>query len=291
MPLIKFNPYIDHIITNFHLLNSIKFDIVYSLEDEDEIADQVSKLNFEIIHGSYILDGTFDYTDSSKEWFDMGLRSKFGKSYADKLKKQNSKTHGEIFSKIFNVNCPIYNFYNDSIANETSEKNSLQQKRIKIGLNLTAGKKWPSKSLPTPEMEILIDTLINKGGSLLKIYLIGGRDELHVINRLCSLFKDKVDYVDTSKSPLELALLISTFNLLISSDSLSMHLAIAQHIPVIAFFTVTSAAEIGADSYLKKIVSNSTDYCSFKPFGDNSSPSANDIYKAIDWDILLNSAE
>ena len=55
------------------------------------------------------------------------------------------------------------------------------------------------------------------------------------------------------------------------SDSLAMHLAIAQGVPVTAFFAPTSAAEIELYGRGEKVLSTAPDYCSYRPDADNSS--------------------
>jgi heptosyltransferase-2 len=58
---------------------------------------------------------------------------------------------------------------------------------------------------------------------------------------------------------------------MVSSDSLAMHLAIAQDIPTVAFFSPTSAAEIDGFGRLVKVASTAGDYCSYAKDADNSS--------------------
>ena len=86
--ILRFNPFINNIYFNFHDLISIKFDIIYSLDDEINYLRQLRELNTKEIIGAYINnDDKILYTDNSSPWFDMGLLSKLGKREADYRKK------------------------------------------------------------------------------------------------------------------------------------------------------------------------------------------------------------
>jgi heptosyltransferase-2 len=74
--------------------------------------------------------------------------------------------------------------------------------------------------------------------------------------------------------------------LLISSDSLALHLGIAQRVPFVAFFAPTSAAEIDDFGLGVKITSTSTDYCSYKKDADNSSLTADRLLEACNESAL-----
>ena len=50
----------------------------------------------------------------------------------------------------------------------------------------------------------------------------------------------------------------------ITTDSLGMHLAIANHVRHLAFFNPTSAVEIDNYNHGVKVISESSDYCSYK---------------------------
>src|SRR5262249_6844156 len=93
VPLIARNPNIDRVLTKFDDVFDEVFDTVYSLDDEDGILANVSRLRCARIVGAYRKEGQIAYSADSAAWFDMGLRSRFGKARADELKKINSRTH------------------------------------------------------------------------------------------------------------------------------------------------------------------------------------------------------
>lgn len=283
--ILRFNPYVDRIHTDFPACNKGKYDIVYSLDDEFDIVSYVAKLTFKKIVGAYLADGNVVYTSSSAQWFDMGLVSRFGKKKADIKKKKNLKTHSEIFRKIFNVSDVTPCFY----GNPNYEKEADKLKNggfFRVGINAFAGKRWPAKALSIGEYEKLLRAILAKGVPGKKnvmIYLFGNGEDFFRNQSIAeSLRSEFVKCLDTSSSVLKLAALIKQMDLIISADSLALHLAIAQRIRVVSFFTATSAAEIDVFNRGVKIKSDSEDYCSYNPLADNSRITADLLWSSID---------
>lgn len=287
MPLLRFNPYVSVATDEPNELLDIKFEEVFSLDDERETLSILRDLMYETIVGAYLTeDGAVRYCDRSAIWFDMGLISKFGKSHADLLKKTNTKTHSEIFKSIFNVDEVDFNFYNsESIKKCVFQQNCDHQKRcVPIGLNAFAGSRWPAKSLPENEINQLILGLteIQIDGVPIHLYLFGsGADSIR--NQELAKRSGKMEFitvVNTDRNILELPAYISQLKLLITADSLCLHFGIAAGISLIAFFAPTSAAEIENRQNIKKIVSTTSDYCSYKPLADNTTITAKKILEA-----------
>ena len=65
--------------------------------------------------------------------------------------------------------------------------------------------------------------------------------------------------------------MIELTDLLVSSDSMALHMGIALQRRVVCFFAPTSAAEIELYGQGEKVWSTSSDYCSYRPDADNSS--------------------
>lgn len=280
--LLKYNPNIDTLLYQDSELPK-ETDILICLEDQYEYVKLGKQIKSKKNIGSYIDDNnTVKYTDDTKEWFDMSLISRFGKSEADNLKKNNSKSFNEIFSKILNIQISdikpeFFNYKN--YKNQSLKNNKLDKV---IGLNLFAGKRWPSK-------EISIDNIINLIACISK-YLDSKKmnysffvfcdnsnqeraDSIILSNR-------KVIKMNTSSSVLDFSNAIKTCDYVITTDSLGMHLAIANKINHLSFFSPTSANEIDSFGYAKKVISTSDDYCTYKPYTDNSSLSYNRLFKS-----------
>jgi heptosyltransferase-2 len=287
MPLLKSNPYIDRLSASFHDFNGECFDIVYSLDDEIEVVSNVANLSYKRVVGAVLEGCNLTYTADAADWFNMGLLSKFGKFKADELKKSNVFGHSEIFAKIFQVDSVRPNFYLDS-EGESAAKELISSGKTLIGINPYAGGRWPSKEINDTELFNLICE-IGRGGVFLNpvvIILFGaGSDRLRnkeMAARIatCSI-QQEILVADTDSSLMVLAGYISSLDMLISSDSLALHLGIAQGIPTVAFFAPTSASEIDSFGICKKVVSTSPDYCSYAKNCDNQSITASRIIGAI----------
>lgn len=283
--LLKFNPYIDDLWVDFDSCHGPLFDIIFSLDDEVEIVEEVSKLGAKKVIGASLnkITGRIEYDDRSAPWFDMGLHSKFGKEIADVIKKKNSLSHAEIFSTIFEVEYPSPEFWTAPGFNCDVDLEG--RPGPFIGINPYAGGRWPSKELNAHELVKLINALFSKGGALefkgILLLLGAGQDRERNLITAKDINHPRLLVPNTDSSIFKLADIISRLDLLITSDSLAMHLAIAQSIPFVAFFAPTSAAEIDDYGFGVKIKSTSSDYCSYSRNADNSSITARRILNAV----------
>src|SRR5262249_49488124 len=243
------------------------FDSIYSLDDEDNALAGVGRLQAARIVGAYLKDGQVAYSEESAAWFDMGLRSRFGKARADELKKLNTRSHAEMFAEMFGVETAESCFYGDATL-EAGYDDWLSNCRPAVGISPYAGGRWPAKELHTSELEALIGALLRPGSLLSRrgcVVLIGSDFHREKNLALAQTFSDsRIHVADTDASPLHLAALIRHLDFMVSSDSLAMHLAIAQGVPTVAFFAPTSAAEIDDFGHVLKVVSTAADYCSYR---------------------------
>ncbi|MES2974070.1 MAG: glycosyltransferase family 9 protein [Pseudomonadota bacterium] len=279
-PLLKFHPHIDRIATSFADLAPAAFDVVYSLDDEAHIVAQVTSLKALRIVGAFVEAGTIVYSPDSAPWFDMGLRSRLGKATADLLKRTNRLSHAQIFQRIFDVPEVAPCFFGDA-ALETAACALFPEGRRRIGINAFAGSRWPSKALRLEELERLVRLLLGDAGNLQVVLLGAGSDRLKNEAVAHRLGDSRVNVAATDESVLQLAAVVKTLDVLVSSDSLAMHCAIAQRVPVVAFFAPTSAAEIDVFGRGVKVASSAADYCSYRPDADNSSIVAERLYDAL----------
>jgi heptosyltransferase-2 len=277
VPLLRFHPFIDIISTNPDDLSGIEFDVIYSLDDELDILSQVVQFRArEVIGANLSSVGGRIYCNLSASWFDMGLLSRYGKEHADKLKRLNRRTHSEIFKEIFQVDKVDFSFYNSENLNSNMHAlmQSTAQGRIAIGLNAFAGNRWAAKALPDQEFPKLVQALsrLRIFGQSIHLFLIGSGSDLR---RNQDYLQSKgvprnITALNTDSNVLDLAAAVRSLKLLITTDSLCLHLAVAQQVPTVAFFAPTSAEEIENFPYLRKMKSLGEDYCSYKPNSDNS---------------------
>lgn len=281
------------LIDNIYLIdNSIdklqktKYDLIISLDDDYEACELASKINSKKIIGAYLKNNQRTYTKDSSLWFDMGLLSRFGKQKADELKAENKKTYQEIMYKILGLSYKkqepilVLNKSELDFGRRFAKKNNIDKKDIAIGINTGAGGRWEDKKLSEEKTAELIDKLNNKikspetkvSGELknqrflsnAKIILFGGPEEKQRNEKIKKLVKTKIIDAGCGNSLMEFASLVNLCNVLVTSDSLALHIGIGLKKKVVVFFYVTSAQEIELYGRGVKIIGRGKDYCSYK---------------------------
>lgn len=195
------------------------FDLVISLDDDFKCATLAASLNAKEIFGAYVRNNKIIYTESANEWFDMGLSSRLGKAKADMLKWENIYSYQEILFRMlgYEFNGEEYIIREDIIRKSSNV----------IGIEARAGSRWPSKIWN--QYEQLATKLEMHGNQVI-------------------FFKDRPTIFSYIQD-------ISEVDLLVSGDTLGMHIALALKIPVVSIFTCTSAVEIYGYGRMEKIIS------------------------------------
>ncbi len=276
LPILRFNPCVSELISSdrckdpavVSALGASPFEWVLSLDDEIESCGLATQVAAKRISGAFMASDEIHYTEDTRPWFDMGLISRFGKTRADELKLKNERSHTTIFADMLEVAIERPTFFNNP-ASETLARTMLQSlPRPIVGLNLSAGRRWPGKSLRVDEAIGLIDGLDGIGATCL---LLGGRDDAAYLDAIAA--KRSLPMIRDLALD-EFAGVIRGLDLLITSDTLALHLAIAQDVPNLSYYAPTSAAEIDTFGTGAKIASRSPDYCSYLPNADNSTITA-----------------
>lgn len=251
LPLIQQNPLIDvKLALTEHILDELPFDLVISLDDElaqCKIAALKGKNN---LIGAYLNENNQRvYTLDAEQWFGMGLlrpTEKGGKEKADQLKKENKKTYQQHLSEILNVESSepilVYSEKERSFAHLFFDHHRLSKNDLIIGINTGAGGRWKYKKLTEEKTAELALQLQQAFGA--KVILFGGPEEVERNKNIMHLTGNKVIDAGCHHSLLEFSALIDLCSILISSDSLAMHIGIALKKQVIAFFGPTPSAEI-----------------------------------------------
>lgn len=197
------------------------YDRVISLEDDPAIIREIfARIDAREVFGSFVnKKAEMDYTEDSSTWFDMSLISKFGIEKANELKLANRLSYQEIL-----FNSMGHDFRGESYILPSPLPSS--DLRGDIAVAPIAGKRWPMKNW-------------------------------FYFNDLISLLSRdfKVNILPERPTILEHAGDISNHSLVISNDSLPMHLALGLGLPAVAFFTCTSPWEIYDYGLLTKLVS------------------------------------
>ncbi len=200
-------------------LFNINFDLVLSLEEDVELLKIVSKIKTKKLIGLFVKDGKVDYTEQGREWFDMSLSSKYGKEKADLLKKNNRKSHNQMFIEMLGKDFVGQEYDLGYVGKKSSNKN--------IGIIDRCGKVWPSKNWSG--YSELKEMLANEGFNVINL------SERNSI-------KEHIDDINNCE-------------LIVCGDTLGMHIALALKKKVVSLFNCTSPYEIYDYKRMTKIVS------------------------------------
>lgn len=263
--VLKNNSMIDNI---FLISSNIRkgYDLVICLDDDYEACELASGIATKKIIGAYLDNSQKIYTKSSALWFDMGLISRFGKQKADALKAKNKRTYQQIMYTIIGLKYkkqePILVLNNKELdfGRKFAKRHGI--KNNVIGINTGAGGRWQDKKLSIEETAKLIDKLNNQN---IKILLLGGPEEIERNEKIKKLAKSRIVDAGCKNSLMEFASLVNLCDVLVTSDSLALHIGTALRKKIVAFFYVTSATEIELYGRGIKIIGKGKDYCSYKP--------------------------
>jgi heptosyltransferase-2 len=284
--LLRFNPYVDHLLFYERLreassrasLKNTHFDLVISWDDEAEALAILAEVSHDRLIGAYLSGDKAVYSPEAGLWFDMGLISKWGKEKADELKKKNLKTHTQMLEAAFDLRIPKPQFFGSAVAEQRAARFFARAKGRKIGFQLSAGTRWPSKTMQVDEAISLIEECLGDGDDC---YLFGGEENRSYNEKLlAALGANRLTEIPPA-GILDLAARIQQLDLLVCADTLALHLAIAQSIPSVSFFAPTSAVEIDVFGCGVKVASTSADYCSYRPEADNSSITSSRVWEGI----------
>ena len=283
-------------------IEKMDFDWVINTEDDEETCIFASKLKLKTkkFTGPYISkEGKITYTKDVAIWYDMGKISRFGLKKANELKKKNSRRYQDIYSKILRLpknNYPlILNMTKEEKdwSNEFRKKHEVGEKHFLIGVNTGAGVNWPLKALSIQKAVDLIKDINNKN---LSVVLLGGPNEIernreilkrlkvrllkssfqNVVRRFFSKITSFGSIVKAPKFDIKLInpgtentlrkfiSIINALDILVTSDTLTLHVAVALKKRVVCFFGPTSAEEIELYGQGVKIKPDSECYCCFQ---------------------------
>lgn len=263
-------------------LGGMAWDRVLSFDDERVMCELASELAGDpsIISGALVrADGSLGYSPDTEPWFGMGLLSEHGKEEADRRKLCNRESHPAIFAHMLGLEQARASLDigegAQRFAAEFARQHGLHDMPPLIGLNTGAGGRWVSKRLPVERSVALVEELHRRLAPAQppSFLLLGGPREAERNQAIRAGLGREIHCLDagSNHSILNFAGLIGQLDLMITSDSLGLHLAVAARVPVVAFFAPTSPAEIEIYGLGEKVVSESPDAGSYRPDVDISS--------------------
>ncbi|HUR28074.1 MAG TPA: glycosyltransferase family 9 protein [Planctomycetota bacterium] len=264
------------------------WDWVLSFDDEEPLCRLASSLSARKLSGAYQeADGALAYTADVAPWFDMGLLSVHGKQRADELKVANRLSHPAIFASMLGLAMgkpllPSSPAHAEPAARFARE-HDLGAHGPVIGLNTGAGGRWRSKTLSPERTVDLASAVAGELGGRVTFLLFGGPDEALRNAEILERARGRVRLVDAGcdNALLDFAARVSLCRLLVTSDSLALHIALARDVRVVAFFAPTSAAEIETYELGEKVASLAPDSCSYRADADTSTLTTERLTAAV----------
>jgi heptosyltransferase-2 len=198
----------------------VHYDLAINLEDTFDVAEFLKTVECRGIFGAYLnSNNALEYTENSKDWFDLSLISSHGRQRADRLKFLNRRTYQEM----------IFSGLGVRFAGEPY----LLPEPIETGLSgdvaiaADSGPIWPMKKWAYYDE--------------LKQQLEAQELKVNLLPKRASLLEHLSD--------------VRNHQCLVGGDSLPMHLALGTGTRCVTLFTCTSPWEIYDYGIQKKIVS------------------------------------
>ncbi len=241
------NPFIDRVLS--YNLESIlpllveEFDVLISLDKEPpsiSIASLV-KAPHKFGFGMNAQGNVIPFNTEAEYAYQLGID--------DDLKfNKNTMTYQEIIAKTAEIEYKRdpYVFqieeHHKTRAKDFFERHDISGGQVAIGLNTGAGVKFETKQWPPLNYLTLVDYL--SANVEANIFLLGGQRERELNQFIEKNSKHKIYNTGNDNSLLEFAGFLSFMDIVVTSDTLGMHLAIAQEKTIVALFGPTCPQEI-----------------------------------------------
>lgn len=260
--LLKNNPYIHSIleygIQAFVHLQVEKFHLAINLDVTKEasalctIVKAEEKLGYGLSPEGYIC----PLNPEAQKWLEMGLW--------DDVKRANTQSYQELMCEIIGIKNsklktqnlklklePILQLTEDEIefGRKFARKNGIKEGIPLIGVNTGGSSRWPLKRWTLEGFLGLIDLISHEMEA--PVILLGGPKEAKINSKLKTLYDG-----GCKNSLREFASLINLCDLIVTGDSLALHMAVALKKKVVALFGPTSSTEIDLFGRGRKIVPN-----------------------------------
>ena len=259
--LLKKNPLIDRILElneeTKERLKQEKFDVLFSLDIDARSTLISNNIKANEKYGYYF------HEDGKPATYNEGAKYYLSRVFSDYINKTSRKTYQEMIFEIAELEykkqeCSVFNI-DEKYAEKFLKENNLTKKDKIVCINLGSGGRWPSKSWNSDNIIELVKKLKSKN---VKILLRGGADEKELIQSLKKkLEAENIKFVVNDPlsteitQPVQMITLINLCELVITGDTLGLHIALALGKKVIALFFCTPPWEIEQYKNVVKLTS------------------------------------
>ena len=258
VPLLENNPYLARVVPYgaeavIHLA-SRKFEKVINLDAAEASAALATmavageKIGYLLHEDGYVI-GT---NAAAEGWLRMGL--------FDDLKKANGRSYQEIMCSILDLP-PKGIEYVLQLRKEEIEEGRAHLSRIGVnidkpvvGIHTGGGGRWPLKQWHEAGFVALISELAARFGTQVQVLLLGGPLERELNGRIMGRVPAPVFDAGCDNPVRHFAALVRECSVMLTGDSLAMHIALAMRRRVVVLFGPTSSAEIDLFGLGEKVI-------------------------------------
>lgn len=265
-PLFINNGYVDELLDytaeSFQRLQVENYDLVINLDAAPKSARLAEAARGKVKKGfGYNQRGyVYPFNEEARTWFEMGV--------FDDIKRENRRTYQEITLDICGLKPKRYDIILNLTEGEKefgrrfAEKNSISRDRPVIGFNTGAGSRWKKKKWTLEGYLELFRLLADDLSPT--ILLFGGplevkRNRYLIANSPCRLIDAGCD--NTLR---EFASIVDICDVVVTGDTLALHVAVALKKKVVALFGPTSSYEIDLYGRGKKIIAEKECLCCYR---------------------------
>ncbi|MBT3404866.1 glycosyltransferase family 9 protein [archaeon] len=249
--IVEQSKHVDRVLTT-PLEITEEFDKLYNFDIDKEATDLADKISAKEKKGFYMEDDFIAAFNLNSEYYLSTI-------FDDELKKSNTKTYQQMMFEAAELDYQHqhhgidFSPHEDSYAQNFLKENNLTQDRL-IGIHIGSSSRWPSKKWHNENLEDFLKQASTQGYKLL---LLAGPNEIEEVKKIkneLAIEGIKIPSQDPSCSIMEFASLVNLCKIIISADSLALHISLALKKPTIGLFFVTSYSEVEDYNLLKKII-------------------------------------
>jgi heptosyltransferase-2 len=247
-PLLRGNALVDEVVTTARgevpvALLARSFDHVFCPDADAEAAALASVARARERRG-FALDGrgrVLPLSPAAELWYRMGIR--------DDLKRANDRSYQDLIGNVLGLRTPVVE--RPLLALSEAETRAARAFRAAagippeatlVGINTGAGGRWEYKRWTLPHQERFVAGMHARGHAVL---LLGGpAEERRHAELLAAARGLRVFDAGTRNSVRDFAARVGLCDVVVTGDTMALHIAVALGKPVVALFGPTSAAEI-----------------------------------------------
>jgi len=266
LPLLANNPFIHSAIgygtDALVRLQTTTYDHVINLDSNQLSASLASMARGTHWHG-FVLNESGNVVGTNAaahRWLLMGVN--------DTVKRANrTETYQQFMLDILGLDREGHRYVLELTAQEqefaqsTFDRIGIDRSRPVVGLNVGAGGRWQLKKWRPQGFAELCEDLHGRG---IQIVLLGGPSDVVEIGELLALLKVPVFQPGTNHPLRHFAALVDRCDLVVTGDTLAMHIALARSRRVVVLFGPTSSAEIYLYNLGESVVPDMTCLCCYK---------------------------